>query len=361
MGGAQRCLVDLLPAIEERGWCASAAVPPDGPLVELLCARGIRVEEIPCGPYRSGSKSVADVVRFMHDVQNQIRVLRPQNPDLVYVNGPRLLPAAASAFGGRAPVLFQAHSRVLPGYSAWLARRSIRRMDATVIACSSSVAPDVRPDKLRVIANGTPDLGFHDRKFNRLRIGSIGRIGPEKGQTEFLCAAAMLAPDFPDVQYVICGAPIFPAGNYFERVRALAAGLKVKFLGWQDDVAPVLAELDLLVIASQAEGMPRVMLEAFSAGVPVVAFPVGGIPEVITHRETGFLVPERTPDALAASIREIITGDGAPLRRVAASARAAWEQLYTVEDYRKNVTDLMERLVLDWRAEHGKAAPQSHR
>ncbi len=361
LGGAQRCLLDLLPALEERGWHAAAALPGGGPLVEMLSVRGIGVQTIPCGPYRSGSKSVTDGVRFIRDVRNQASVLRPQKADLVYVNGPRLLPAAALAFGGRAPVLFHAHSRIPAGYSAWLAGWSIRRTDGTVVACSRSVAPDVRQHRLRVIANGTPDAGFRERSFDRWRIGIVGRISPEKGQIEFVQAAAMLAPEFPDARFVICGAPIFPAGNYFERVRALANGLPMEFLGWRDDVAPVLAELDLLVIASEAEGMPRVMLEAFSAGVPLVAFAVGGIPEVIRDRETGFLVRERTPEALAACIRDAMTGSTAALQQVAINARCEWERSYRVEDYRKNVTDLMERLVLDWRGEHGTATPKSHR
>jgi hypothetical protein len=101
------------------------------------------------------------------------------------------------------------------------------------------------------------------------------------------------------------------------------------------------------MIASKAEGMPRVMLEAFSAGVPVVAFPVGGIPEVIVDGETGFLVHERTSQALAARIREIILLGQGPLQRVANQARREWERKYTVEVYRRNVTAMMESLASD--------------
>jgi glycosyltransferase involved in cell wall biosynthesis len=361
LGGAQRCLLDLLPAIEERGWRASAALPGSGPLVEALRARHVDVHEIPCGPYQSGRKSLPDVVRFMRDLRSQVSVLRSLNFDLLYVNGPRLLVAAAIALDGRAPVLFHAHSRIPPGLLSSIAGWSIRRMNAAVIACSSSVAPNVPRDKLSVIANGTPDLGFRERSFNHWRIGIIGRISPEKGQTEFLRAAAILAPQFPEVRFVICGAPILPAGNYFDTVRELAKGLPVELLGWREDVAPVLAELDLLAIPSTAEGMPRVLLEAFSAGVPVVAFPVGGIPEVIADMETGFLVPEKTSGALAGRMREIMLLGQAPLQTIAANARRAWERLYTVENYRKNVTDLMERLVSDWQAARETAPPPQRR
>jgi glycosyltransferase involved in cell wall biosynthesis len=358
LGGAQRCLLDLLPEIEKRGWRASAALPGGGPLVESLRARHVDVHEIPCGPYRSGRKSLPDMVRFMRDLRSQVSVLRSLNFDLLYVNGPRLLVAAAMALDGRAPVLFHAHSRIPPGVLSWIAGWSIRRMDATVIACTSSVAPDVPRAKLSVIANGTPDLGFRERCFKRWRIGIIGRISPEKGQTEFLRAAAILAPQFPEVRFVICGAPILPAGNYFDTVRELAKGLPVELLGWREDVAPVLAELDLLAIPSTAEGMPRVLLEAFSAGAPVVAFPVGGIPEMIADSETGFLVPEKTSGALADRIREIMLLGQAPLRIIAANARREWERLYTVENYQKNITDLMERLVSDWQAARETAPPQ---
>jgi glycosyltransferase involved in cell wall biosynthesis len=361
LGGAQRCLLDLLPAIEERGWRASAALPGDGPLVERLRELHVSVHKIPCGPYRSGNKGIADMARFLGDLRSQVSALRLLNVDLVYVNGPRLLAAAAMAFGGRAPVLFHAHSHVPPGPAAWLAGWSIRRMDATVVACAKAVAPDVPGDRLRVIANGTPDLGLHERNIAGWRIGMIGRIGPEKGQVAFLRAAALLARGLPGARFIVCGAPIFPAAKYFDTLRKLADGLPVDFLGWRDDVGPVLADLDLLVIASKTEGMPRVLLEAFSAGVPVVSFPVGGIPEAITDGETGFLVREMTPEALAARIREIIARGRTPLKTVAANARREWERFYRVEDYRKKVTELMERLVSDWRAGHETELLQTRR
>jgi glycosyltransferase involved in cell wall biosynthesis len=361
LGGAQKCLLDLLPAIEDRGWSASAALPGDGPLVKLLRARNVRVHQIPCGPYRTGSKSIADMVRFTRDVRRQVSVLRQLNFDLLYVNGPRLLPGAAIAYGDRVPVLFHAHSRIPAGLESWLAGWSIRRMNATVVACTSAVDPNVRSDKLRVVANGTPDMGLRERRWTGWRIGMIGSIGPEKGQLEFLQAAEILAREFKDSRFVLCGAPASPQGNYFRMVEKYVDFLPVDLLGWRDHVGQVLAELDLLVIASKAEGMPRVMLEAFSAGVPVLAFPVGGIPEVITDGETGFLVREKTAEALAARIREIVLLGEGPLRRVANHARREWERKYTVEAYRKNVTAVMESLVSRRPAVHETESPQSRR
>ncbi len=234
-------------------------------------------------------------------------------------------------------------------------------MNAAVVACARAAAPNVPSDKVSVIQNGTPDLGFRERRPAGWRIGIIGRISPEKGQLEFLRAAALVAREFKDARFVLCGAPVFPQGNYFRMVEKYADFLPVDLLGWRDDVGPVLAELDLLVIASRMEGMPRVMLEAFSAGVPVVAFPVGGIPEVIRDGETGFLVREKTPQALAQCIREIISRGCGPLKTVAANARRAWEQEYTVATYRKNVSAVMQRLVSDRPAARETESPPIRR
>src|SRR5205807_4695930 len=119
-------------------------------------------------------------------------------------------------------------------------------------------------------------------------------------------------------------------------------GLPIEFTGWCDDIGTVLAALDLLLIPSQQEGLPRVMLEAFSAGVPVIAFPAGGIVEAIRHGETGFLTTDFSAEAMAATIRAAIS-DTSRLRSVAANARRLWEQCYNVALYRQHLIDLMER------------------
>jgi glycosyltransferase involved in cell wall biosynthesis len=372
MGGAQLCLLDILGAVKERGWSGHVALPGEGPLVERVRSRGFGVTTIPCGPYRSGSKSLADFVQLPLDVWQQKRILvelmNRGKFDLVYVNGPRLLPAVALAAHDRVPVLFHAHSRLSQSYTASLAGWSLRHSGATVIACSNYVAGPlaryVDQRNLQVIPNGTPDAGFRERAFGpgrSWRIGLIGRISPEKGQAEFLQAVALLALEFPAARFVICGAALIPAGKYLDLVSDLARGLPVEFLGWRDDIAPVLAELDLLVVPSMEEGMGRVVVEAFSAGVPVVAFATGGIPEVIKDRETGFLVRVATPDALAARIREIIKSDADILRRVVANARRTWERSYTVAAYQSRIMDLVQLVGSAWRARHERARPPAHR
>jgi glycosyltransferase involved in cell wall biosynthesis len=88
--------------------------------------------------------------------------------------------------------------------------------------------------------------------------------------------------------------------------------------------------------------MPRVLLEAFSAGLVVVAFPVGGIPEVIDDGINGFLVPSGSPVDLARKLGDLLQSEPEKLRTVAHSARRKWELRYTVAAYRAGITNLLE-------------------
>jgi glycosyltransferase involved in cell wall biosynthesis len=345
LGGAQRVLLDTVSAACCRSWTVQVALPGYGPLVPQLRQLGAAIASIPCGPYRSGAKSIADLLHFSSDLRAQRRVIGDlaRDADLIYVNGPRLLPAAALVSRGRIPILFHAHSHIEQGLARRLASGSIRRPGATVIACSQSVLDNFREctRAAAVIPNGVAEMPFRER--NRIsRIGVIGRISPEKGQAEFVRAAAALQTEFPCARFVVCGTPLFGDSAYDESVRALARGLPVDFLGWRDDIAMVLSELDLLVVPSKQEGMGRVIIEAFSAGVPVVAFAVGGIPEVIREEETGFLVRERTSEALARRIGEIMSSDPGSIRRIVLNARRAWEHDYTLATYQNRIMQVIQ-------------------
>jgi glycosyltransferase involved in cell wall biosynthesis len=178
--------------------------------------------------------------------------------------------------------------------------------------------------------------------------GVIGRIAAGKGQLVFLQAARMLEAELPHVRFLICGAPLFSdpeAKHYLDRVRRAAVGAHVEFRGWQDDVRETLSRLDLLVVPSLGdECTPRIILEAFSAGVPVVAFPSGGIPEIVRQDETGFLVEPRTAEALAACLRDLLVNRWDGVQQVAARARRAWLERFTLAHFQTRILEAMEEL-----------------
>ena len=351
-GGAQQALVELLPAIRDRGWDAVVGMPGDGPLFGQIGALGFETAKIDCGPYRSVRKSPADALRFLMGtprLTRQVRLLaKHAQADLVYVNGPRLLPAVV---GLEAPVVFHSHSYVSGGVSRRMAGEALRRVDASVVAACRFVAEPwarfVPRERVTVIYNGvaSPTRACERRSgVPFTRIGCIGRIAPEKGQLEFLRAAAILHRALPECRFAICGAPLFSdarARRYAAQVRADAAGLPVEFTGWVGDIGAVLAGLDLLLAPSTGpEATTRVILEAYAAGVPAIAFPSGGIPEVADGLP-GMLAD--SAEEMAALAIEFLTGPQERRARLREAAREQWRRRFRLERYHQEVLATIER------------------
>ncbi len=351
MGGGQRSLMEALSGLRERGWNGRIALPGDGPYPDALRAGGVPVHEISCGAYSAARKSPADFARFTAKLPGLVRSIHhlaaTHRSDLLYVNGPRLLPAAAIVSRLRSiPLVFHSHHRLLQPASARLAGEALRWSRASMIVCCRFAAEPLEgylaPGRCRVIYNGVPCVpwarGFTAEKIKN--IGVIGRVEPEKGQMEFTAAVRILAPEFPECRFVIAGAPLFSGPEYLEAVRQAARALPIRFVGWQDDIGGVFSSLDLLVVPStEIDSTPRVVIEAFAAGIPVVAFPVGGIPEIVEDGKTGFLAAERTPEALAARIRSVLRMEPALLREVVGRAGQAWRERFALERFQREVAE----------------------
>ena len=200
LGGAQQMLLDLLSAVRDRGWQAAAGLPGNGAAAQRARAAGVKVFDIPCGPYSSGRKTAADWWRFQAETPRlavKIRELTEEFvPDLVYINGPRLLPAAALA-RFRQPVLFHAHIGISQRAARLLAGVPLRLLNARVVAVCRDVAQTwssfAGPERVEVVYNGVPGprQPIARNGAGAPRIGCIGRIAPEKGQREFLAAAEL--------------------------------------------------------------------------------------------------------------------------------------------------------------------------
>jgi glycosyltransferase involved in cell wall biosynthesis len=350
-GGAQQCLLDLIPGVLARGWKAAVMLPGEGILGERLRAMGVDVLPIACGSYNLGHKTVKDLTQFMRDARMASRQIAACISDFgtqtVYVNGPRLIPAAVLA-AGKTRLIFHCHSLLSPRYLEWVTALPLRFAKARVIASSRFVAVPLqrhlRPEQIDVIYNGVPFSSTRPCHRDGLRIGIIGRVAREKGQDMFLQAARILHRRMPGCTFVICGAPLFSDPAYGREVRELARGLPVEFTGWVEDVAPVLCGLDLLVVPSaKVDATPRVILEAFAAKVPVVAFANEGFRELIADERTGFLVERRTADALAQTMESAFKS-GACVK-VADAAFREWQMRFSVDEYRRRVVECLEQLI----------------
>lgn len=253
------------------------------------------------------------------------------------------------------------------------ARAALTRADAVTV---NSKATQREVDTLargrasvRVIPIGagtdlTPDAALTERLRKQHRRGDgpflvfVGRIVEEKGVIDVVTAVADLRRTHPDVTAAIVG-----AGQHVEQVRTRAAQLGVadciELPGWADqqDVPSWFASADVVVAPSRIgkagwqEGQGLSIIEAMGAGRPVVATTTGGIPETITHGETGMLVPPATPDRLADAVRELIADpDRAAI--IGEQARDSVMQRFSRQASADSFADLYSEL-LDRRARRG--------
>jgi len=142
------------------------------------------------------------------------------------------------------------------------------------------------------------------KRKNEFSVGIIGRLTPLKGHLHFIKAMAYVARSVPHLKVWVIGDAPRSKEAYKEQVHVLVKRLGLwhctQFLGNQRDIPAVMANLDLLVLATTAhEAFGRVIIEAQASGVPVIATRVGGVVDIIEDKKTGLLVSPADPAGIA--------------------------------------------------------------
>jgi sugar transferase (PEP-CTERM/EpsH1 system associated) len=191
-----------------------------------------------------------------------------------------------------------------------------------------------RPDDVGAAreALGAPREGFH--------VGCVARLATIKDHRTLLDAFALLRVDRPDAHLTLVGdGPERP--SLHERAARPDLAGAVTFAGERSDIAPLLAAFDVFALSSLSEGISLTLLEASSAGLPIVATRVGGNEEVVVDGETGVLVPSADPAAFAAALAALAAGAGRPDRAaLGAAGRARVERRFSVERMVRDYTEL---------------------
>jgi glycosyltransferase involved in cell wall biosynthesis len=167
----------------------------------------------------------------------------------------------------------------------------------------------------------------------------LGRLHAVKGFDVLLRAVALL----PEAHVVVAGEG--PERGALERLIAeLGIGERAKLLGWRDDSGALLKAADLFVSSSRHEPLGNMVLEAFSAGTPVLAAQAEGPSEIIRPNEDGVLVPIDDPVALAHAARGILA-DPALGRALGAAGRRRFEAEFSRNTVLAAWTDFLQQLV----------------
>jgi glycosyltransferase involved in cell wall biosynthesis len=272
-----------------------------------------------------------------------VRELKRLQPDLVHVHSRR----GADLYGGWAAVLAGIPAvitrRVDAAEPALLARLKYRPYRA-VIALSQAIerqlrAAGVAAERLALISSAVDTQRYRpdDSARARLRsafkfpagaivVGVVAQLIERKRHSWLFATLPQLVRDFPQLR-VVC----FGRGSLEQRLRRELAevGLTddVVLAGFRADLPELLPGLDLLVHPAEREGLGVALLEAASAGVPVVACDVGGVPDVVVDGETGVLVPRDDAAGLRRALAALLASRD-QRRRLGAAARRHVERRF---------------------------------
>ena len=209
--------------------------------------------------------------------------------------------------------------RVLDCLSSRFYRRleqfAAQRSDVLVTVCDQNRDEVIRakiapPDKVMTVYSGIDYSQFDGRGDREAKcatlgldpdrpiVGMIGRLSPQKAPLDFVASAQFVLARRPDAQFLLVG-----DGPLSETVHAaIADEPRIQALGHRHDVPEILPLLDVFVLSSLWEGLGRALTEAMVLGLPVAVTAVNGMPELVTHGETGLLAPPSDPAAQGENI-----------------------------------------------------------
>lgn len=353
IGGPALHAILLEQGLRARGYetvlIAGREGPREGNLHDLAAEKGVEPLILPeLGREVRPLRDCAALVKL-------VRLLRRLRPQIVHTHTAKAgaLGRIAAKLAGVPIIVHTFHGHVLHGYFSRRTTRFFLSIERCLAAASTKVLTvsegqrqDLlrlrigRPETVGVMPLGLELEGFLRSELRRgeirrrlgvnagaLLVGIVARLAPIKDHTTFLEAAFDLRKSRLDVQFLIVG-----DGELRSALEQEASSLGLDgcahFLGWQRELEPIYADLDLAVLSSLNEGTPVSLIEAMAAGLPVVATKVGGIPELVADGKTGLLVPPKDPMAMSRAM-ETLLGDPERRRQMGRLGREAVYPLYS--------------------------------
>lgn len=332
IGGAERHVTTLMPALDsERFEPSVICIGEEGALFADLKASNVPAKAL----HRRKSQAIAtlwDLVGELRRAAPDVLIMRGYNAEVLGRIAARIAGVPTSI------VWVHNHGDTEPrGRLRRLVDRVLDRVTDAYFGVARAQQDYLVSDlghpaqKITIVYNGV-DPAMFDPTDDRQAVADLGiaedepvigilaAMRPEKDHRLFLEAAALVLQQTPTAKFLIVGDGV-ARPELEQHARELGMGDRVVFTGSRSDVPQLLRSLDVFVLCSYSvECFPMALLEAMAAGRPAVCTAVGGIPEMITDGETGFLVPPHDAGALAMRIGRILT-EPALARRMGQSAR----------------------------------------
>jgi glycosyltransferase involved in cell wall biosynthesis/ribosomal protein S18 acetylase RimI-like enzyme len=343
-------LLGQLRRLRDEGYEVTGVSAP-GPYVDELAREGIRHV-----PWRNATRSWApwaDARAFAE----LIAILRRERFDVVHTHNPKpgILGRFAASLVGTPYIVNTVHGLYATPDDPLLKRFGVLALEGLAARCSDlelfQSEEDLRwATRLHVVngsravllGNGADLTRFDPSTIDRayleglrdefgiaqgeLVVGTVGRLVGEKGHREIIEAARQVRAELPHVRFIVVGGSDPEKADALSPQEIEAARDDVLFTGWRDDLPELLSLMDVFVLASWREGMPRSAIEAAAMGKPLVLTNVRGCREVVRDGTEGLLVPSREPDALATAILRLLRDQRAREEMGAAARMRAVER-----------------------------------
>lgn len=322
-GGAETVFIDLATRLPQEKYRPVIVIRGKGWVYEELCRRGMR-------PILMATKGSYNW-RYLRSLS---ALIRREKVDLIqsHLLGSNVYCSIAGLIT-RKPVVTTFHGTVDIGANERLKGMKFGAINLgarRIVAVSESLRENIsnrtslKASKTIVIYNGINTADFQRPRSDSLRkqfgwsandtiIGSLGNIRSAKGYDVLLRAAALLKNASAGYRFVIAGQG--KQGLYDELLKLkdeLDLEEMVHFLGFNDDPAGFLANLDLFLLPSTTEGFSIATIQAMAAGLPVIVTRSGGPEEIVTHEQNGWMIQPGDSEAIAEAVDKL--GRDRPLR-----------------------------------------------
>ncbi|MBI2841577.1 MAG: glycosyltransferase family 4 protein [Acidobacteria bacterium] len=274
------------------------------------------------------------------------RLFRSRHPDIVHTHSSKagILGRAAAWAAGVPAVVHSIHGFPFNDYQSWPVRRgyllaeklAAKWTDRFIAVSRRNAEQGVTlgifdADSVRLIRSGfdieafakAPRLAEKRREMGVPAgvplVGTVACLKPQKAPLDFVDVCARVAHSKRDAHFIMVGDGELRAAVE-SRVRDAKLTDRFHLLGWREDVADILSQLSIFVLTSRWEGLPRAVLQARAASLPVVATAVDGTVEVIEDGINGYLCPAGDIPAMAARVTELLS-DPARTRAMGGRAR----------------------------------------
>lgn len=344
MGGAERITAALMPFMTEVEPIVCTLYDHESPLTERISG----IQQIYLGASRLADPGA--IARY-------VKILRDEKIDLIHaqlIHGTVMSSTAGLATG--VPFVVTRHvveddlTSKKKRRMVWAEKLATKRAERIIYVSDAQRQRHLEDyefdkDKTRVIYNGL-DLSRFDKDAkpeipvdgSRPIVLMVGVVRPGKGHPVAIDAARLV----PEADFLLVGDG---DEDLFAQYQAQASDLdNVYFLGTRSDVPDLMLACDLVILPSDIEALPTVLIEAGAAGKACVATRVGGIPEIVIDGESGILIEPRDPDALAEAIKELVNSPE-KLQAMGQEARKHIEEHFSLEGQSANLVALYEEVL----------------